>query len=116
MKIINSIFILIFLPTVNTKAQVIALDSTVTELKAKLAGIYVSKRLERNVPFYSPVYIPPVAVSPIMVPHTKLNVIRQGLNPNQPFKFDGWGKTEWPLYMLPNRYDWMSKVRERERH
>lgn len=98
------------------QSKIIVIDSTVKELKIKLANIYLLKQLEKNIPFYSPVYVRQVTASPIIVPPLEVNVIQHRLEPNQHQKFDMWGRSKRPLYMQPNRYDWMSKVRERERH
>lgn len=96
--------------------QVNVLDSTTHKLRAYLANYYYSKKIEQSISFYSPVYVHPVIVSPIIVTVPKTDIAQYRLSPNQPIKFDAWGKTKFPLYMQPNRYDWMSKAKENERH
>jgi hypothetical protein len=97
-------------------AQVATIESTSNVLKEKLASIYITRRLQNHVPFYSPVYIPTNAISPIVLSPIKINLMNQTeAHWNGNFKFDAWGKDRYPLYMQPNRYDWMHKVRENEK-
>ena len=97
-------------------AQVTTIESTSNLLKEKLANIYISKRLQNHVPFYSPVYIPTNAISPIVLSPIKINFgQKKAAGWNENFKFDAWGKDRYPLYMQPNRYDWMYKVRQNEK-
>ena len=97
-------------------AQVSTIESTSNLLKEKLANVYIAKRIQSHVPFYSPVYTPTNTTSPIVLSPLRINLRNQTeAHWNGNFKFDAWGKDRYPLYMQPNRYDWMHKARENEK-